>query len=86
MSSVIEPRKLKNTETVAFQRGKDKKDVILLSMTDNAEMAEAADDLKMIIKLQAVTDFIQHNGGADLIDQCLSTCAITRKQGNNYYN
>jgi hypothetical protein len=48
---------------VAFQRGKvmalkwkDKKDVILLSMTDNAEMVDVADDQKKMTKLHTVMD------------------------------
>jgi hypothetical protein len=64
MSSVTETRKLKNTEAVAFHRGKlmvlqskDKNDIILLSMIDNEEMVEVADHLKMMIKLQAVIEY-----------------------------
>lgn len=87
MSSVTEQIRLKNTEAVAFQRGevmvlqlKDKGDVILLSMTDNAEMARVAGDLKKMIKLQSVTEYKNPMEEQILLISAYQTVLLTRKQ------
>ncbi|GBO46228.1 PiggyBac transposable element-derived protein 4 [Araneus ventricosus] len=85
--------KLKKGEIKAFQKGKimvlqwrDKKTLIMLSTTHNAELV-SVESRKSTTKqkLKVVVDYNRSMGGVDKSDQCLLYYPSTRSRQRKYY-